>query len=106
MRNNPRKLILVIENDPIRTWRASIIHVSISHDRELVVRPGDREIETLVVVVFVRVGVFILPRAVEVPPSGLGGAHSAGGVADAATGVGASADLRGSVGEGGEEENG
>lgn len=55
MRNQPRKLILPIENDPIRTGRPSIIHLVIIQNRVLVVCARDGEVESFVVVVDVRV---------------------------------------------------
>lgn len=104
MRNNPRKLILPIKNNPIRPRRSTIIYIPITQDRKLIVRARNWEFEPLVVVVFVWVGVVRLAGAVEVVSSGLGGAYGAAGVADGAASVGAGAFGGGCVGAKGKEE--
>lgn len=104
MRNNPRKLILPIKNNPIWPRRSTIIYIPIAQDRKLIVRARNGEVEPLVVVVFVWVGVILLARAVEVVPGRLGGAYGAAGVADRAAGVGAGAFGGGCVSAKGKEE--
>lgn len=105
MCNNPRKLIVLVKDNPICPRFSTTINIPITQNRELVVCPGNREIEPFVVVVLMRVGVVGLSGAVQVPAGGLGSGHRAGGVADAGAGVGAGALLGGCVCEGDEEED-
>lgn len=105
VRNHTRQLIITIENNTVRTRRTTSVRLAALENRELVVRAGNGEIETLVVVVGVRVAVVGLAGRVQVVAGGLGGTDGAGSVADGAAGVGAGALLGGGDG-GGDEEGG
>lgn len=105
MRNHTRQLIIIIENNPIRTRRTTCIRLPALQNRELVVGAVDGEFEALVVMVGVGVAVVCLAGRVQVVAGGLGGADGTGGVADGAAGVGAGALLGGGEG-GGDEEGG
>lgn len=111
MRNQPGQLVILIENHPVRSRRATIIRVTPRQDRELVVGRADREVNVLVVVVLVRVVAVAdgLVALVVRVASLLGGVGVAAKVAVAAAGVGAGAGFGGGgEGEGGldEEEGG
>lgn len=57
VRNNTGILPLLIKNNAIRPWTATAIHVKRRQDGEFLPGARDREVEALVVVVLVRVGV-------------------------------------------------
>ena len=100
MRNQPREIPTPIENHPIRPRTPPRVDIVVIQNRELIVRPGDREIEALVVVVLVRVRVGALGLAglVERGAFREGGADVGGPVAGAAAGV--DAGLTGAEGGG------
>lgn len=56
MRNNTSELVICVEDNTIRTRRTTRVNATTAQNGELVVCPGDREGEALIVVVDVRVG--------------------------------------------------
>ena len=66
MCNQPGTLITPIEHDPVSPRATSAVGLIATQDRELVVRARDGEVETLVVLVLVRVGVGTLGVALRV----------------------------------------
>lgn len=87
MRDQARQFVIPVENHPIRSGRASIVHIEVAHNGVFVVGAGHGEIEALVIVVLVRVVVDGLSRLIERVPLGLGGTDVAGPVAGASAGV-------------------
>lgn len=87
MRNNTRKLSIAVEDDAVRTGRATIVDGSAAQDRELVVGAVNGEIEALVVVVHVGVGVVIFSLGLKVVAGVQGGGHGAAAVAVGSAGV-------------------
>lgn len=87
MRNHTRQFIVSVENHAIRSGRATSINIVVAHDRILVVSAADGEVESLIVVVLVRVVVNSIPRLVKRVPLGLGCADIARPVAGASAGV-------------------
>lgn len=113
MRNQPRQLPILIENNPIGTRRATRVRRSTAQNGELIVCRLHREVKVLVVVVDMRVAAAAgVAALLDVVVAGiLGGGDGAAGVAVAAAGVVAGASdlgLGGRSGEGGldEEEGG
>ena len=109
MRDQPRQLIILIEDHTVRTRRTAIVDLSGAEDRELVVGRVHGEVKVLVVVVLVRVLVVAdrLTLLVQVEAGLLGFGH--GGLVVAGFAAGVVAGLGGGVGagEGDEgEENG
>jgi hypothetical protein len=89
MRNNARKLVILVEDHTVRTGRAATVDAARAQDRELIVGGGDAEVEALVVVVDVRVVVDVVAGRVQRVALALGGRDGRRGIADTAAGVGA-----------------
>lgn len=87
------KLVASVEDNTVCARRTTAVGAARAQDGEFIIGAADREIETLVVVVDVGIGVRGRTRGVKLVTSRLGSAHSTAGVAVAAAGVGAGAGL-------------
>jgi hypothetical protein len=87
MRNQARILIPRVKDNTIRTGATAGVDLEGSEDGEFVVMWRDREVESLKVVIDVRVGVDVGAGGVEGVGFGLGGVDGGGVVADCAVGV-------------------
>lgn len=91
MSDDTSKLVISVEDNTVRPRRTTTVDAAGAQDGEFVVGAANGEIETLVVVVDVGVGVLGRTFGVKVIASGSGRAHGAASVAVAAAGVGTSA---------------
>lgn len=89
MGDNPRKLVLRVENNPVGPRRTARVDVARPQNGKLVVLARHGEVEVLVVVVLVRVVVDVVAGAVQLVADVLRRRHCRLGVAVAAAGVGA-----------------
>lgn len=86
MGNHTRQLAAIVEHNTVRTGAATIVHVVVGQDGEFIVRPGDGEVEILVVVVLVRIVAGLAAGLVQGVALLDGGVDVAGSVADGAAG--------------------
>lgn len=87
MRNQTGQLILPVENNPVRTRRTARKDIAGAHDGVLIVLTRDGEVESLVVMILVRVVVVGVTGFVQLVAFRLGSGDGTVGVAVAATGI-------------------
>lgn len=80
--NNASELVIVVENNTVRTRGATSIDLATPENGEFVVGSRNGEVEPFIVVVLVRVVGDIVIRAVEIVSRFLGGADGTASVAD------------------------
>lgn len=87
MRNHSSELIILVENNPIRSRRTPIVNLPRVQNRELKVLARNREVKAFVVVVLVRIVIDVVVRGLQLVPGLVGCEHRRGSVAVAAAGV-------------------